>query len=154
MLILESKIFDDLTKGELYDILALRNEVFVVEQNCPYLDIDHKDQKAWHVLGKINNEIIAYARLFKPKDYLAEASIGRVIVKANHRKFKHGYDLMIFAINELKTLGYQTIDISAQVYLLKFYQNLGFETISEPYLEDDIPHILMRYARMSELEAE
>lgn len=146
MLVFETKSFDDLTKSELYEILALRNEVFIVEQECPYQDIDFKDQKAKHVLGKKNDEIIAYARIFLPGDYLIEASIGRVIVKNKFRHFKYGQDLMNFSIEDLKSFGVTTIDISAQVYLLKFYENLGFKSISEHYLEDDIPHVLMRIA--------
>lgn len=144
MLRFEKKSFDELSKAELYELLSLRNDVFIVEQECPYQDIDFKDQKAVHVLGKINNDIVAYARLFMPGDYLEEASIGRVIVKKNFRHFKYGQRLMNNAIDTLKDLGIKTIDISAQVYLLKFYQDLGFESISEHYLEDDIPHVMMR----------
>jgi ElaA protein len=144
MLHFENKTFDELSKAELYELLSMRNDVFIVEQECPYQDIDFKDQKAIHVLGKINNDIVAYARLFMPGDYLEEASIGRVMVKKKFRQFKYGQVLMRNAIETLKNLGVKIIDISAQVYLLKFYQDLGFESISEHYLEDDIPHVLMR----------
>jgi len=143
----ETKTFDELSKKELYQSLALRNEVFIVEQDCPYQDIDFKDQKAWHILGKIDDTIVAYARLFKPNDYMAEASIGRVIVKPNYRHKKLGINLMQKAIAQMYLFGYLTIEISAQVYLLKFYESFGFISISDQYLEDDIPHVLMRLSR-------
>lgn len=144
MLLFENKTFEALSKDELYELLSLRTDVFIVEQECPYQDIDFKDQKAIHVLGKINGEIVAYARLFMPGDYLEEASIGRVIVKNKFRHLQYGQILMKQAIDTLKILDIKIINISAQVYLLKFYQNLGFESISEHYLEDDIPHVMMR----------
>lgn len=149
MCVFETKTFEELSKIELYQLLALRNEVFIVEQDCPYQDVDFKDQKAWHLLGKINDEIVAYSRLFKPKDYMEQASIGRVIVKQPYRHKKIGVDLMIKAIDYLQNAGFMTIDISAQVYLLKFYGSLGFESISAHYLEDDIPHVLMRLEKIN-----
>jgi ElaA protein len=144
MLEIQIKSFSELTTQELYDILQLRSEVFVVEQNCVYQDIDKKDQKALHVLGLKNNQLVAYTRLFKPGDYLEYASIGRVVVAKNQRQYKYGYDIMKASIKAIKNnFNETTIKISAQAYLKRFYNNLGFNEIGEEYLEDDIPHIAM-----------
>ena len=138
------KTFSELTKEELYQILQLRSEVFVVEQECVYQDIDYKDQKAIHVLGVKNNRIIAYTRVFKPGDYFNEASIGRVVVAEKERKFKYGYSIMKSSIEAISTyFNETTIKISAQTYLRKFYNSLGFSQIGDGYLEDGIPHIAM-----------
>ena len=138
------KKFNDLSPLELYEILQLRSEVFVVEQDCVYQDIDGNDQKALHIIGTIENKIIAYTRCFRPGDYFKEASIGRVVVKESQRKFKRGNQIMnksIKAINDhYKT---KIIKISAQCYLNKFYTNLQFKSIGEKYLEDGIPHVAM-----------
>ena len=138
------KKFNDLSPLELYEILQLRSEVFVVEQDCVYQDIDGNDQKALHIIGTVENKIIAYTRCFRPGDYFKEASIGRVVVKESQRKFKRGIQIMnnsIKAINDhYKT---KIIKISAQCYLNKFYTNLQFKPIGEKYLEDGIPHIAM-----------
>ena len=91
------KTFNELSIGELYDILKLRSEVFVVEQNCVYQDIDGTDQKALHVFGVVENKIIAYTRCFKPGDYFKEASIGRVVVKESQRKYKKGNKLLLYS---------------------------------------------------------
>jgi ElaA protein len=139
------KRFNEFSPTELYNVLQLRSEVFVVEQNCVYQDIDGKDQKAIHLIGTFNNEIVAYVRIFKPGDYFEAASIGRVVVKQSYRDRKWGYDLMQEAIEVTKTVLNETyITISAQLYLKKFYENLGFIQTSEMYLEDDIPHIEMK----------
>ncbi|MDP2159497.1 MAG: GNAT family N-acetyltransferase [Flavobacterium sp.] len=139
------KRFNELSLSELYQVLQLRSEVFVVEQNCVYQDIDGKDQKALHLIGTFGDEIVAYVRIFKPGDYFEEASIGRVVVKQSHRDKKLGYDLMQEAIRATKSeLNETNITISAQLYLKKFYENLGFIQTSEMYLEDDIPHIQMK----------
>lgn len=144
MLTIKTKTFNQLTIDELYAILQLRSEVFVVEQDCVYQDIDFKDQKALHVLGFKNKNLVAYTRLFKPNDYFENASIGRVIVKENERKFRYGYDIMEASIKAVKDYYNETkIKISAQVYLNNFYTNLGFEAVGEGYLEDGIPHIGM-----------
>ncbi|ULC59708.1 GNAT family N-acetyltransferase [Flaviramulus sp. BrNp1-15] len=138
------KTFSELTKQELYDLLQLRSEVFVVEQDCVYQDIDGKDQKALHVLGFKNNKLIAYTRVFKPGDYFNEASIGRVVVAKKERQFKYGFDIMEASIKAIKDHYNETlIKISAQCYLKKFYKDLGFKEKGEEYLEDDIPHIAM-----------
>lgn len=144
MLIIQVKTFEELTKQELYSLLQLRSEVFVVEQDCVYQDIDGKDQKALHVLGFKEDKLVAYTRIFKPGDYFKEPSIGRVVVVKNERAYKYGYDIVKASIKAI-TENYKAslIKISAQVYLKKFYTNLGFKAIGEPYLEDDIPHIAM-----------
>lgn len=136
--------FTELTTQQLYDLLQLRSEVFVVEQDCVYQDIDGKDQKAIHVLGYKNKTLVAYTRIFKPGDYFIEASIGRVVVKQIERQHKYGYDIMNASIKAIKTYYNRTeIKISAQVYLKRFYNNLEFKEIGEAYLEDGIPHIAM-----------
>ncbi|WP_053976553.1 GNAT family N-acetyltransferase [Mangrovimonas xylaniphaga] len=144
MLSITIKYFSELTVPELYDLLRLRSEVFVVEQDCVYQDVDNKDQKALHVLGYEGDTLVAYTRLFKPGDYFEQASIGRVVVVANRRKHKYGYQIMensFEAISEY--FNEKTIKISAQCYLQQFYNNLGFKEIGESYLEDGIPHIAM-----------
>ncbi len=139
------KKFDTLLAPELYQILRLRSEIFVVEQNCVYQDLDDKDQKALHLFGEIEGSIVAYCRLFKAGDYFDFASIGRVVVAANLRGKKLGHELMNQAITNIqKYLGEQNITISAQLYLKKFYESHGFIPTSETYLEDDIPHIQMQ----------
>ncbi|GAA0737024.1 MULTISPECIES: GNAT family N-acetyltransferase [Flavobacteriaceae] len=146
MLDITTKTFQELTTQELYDILQLRSEVFVVEQDCVYQDIDGKDQKALHVLGYKNNVVVAYTRIFKPGDYFEKASIGRVVVAKKERQHKYGYDIMEASIQAIKEHYNETdIKISAQCYLNKFYNNLGFKAIGEDYLEDGIPHIAMVY---------
>lgn len=138
------KTFKELNTEELYTILQLRSEVFVVEQDCVYQDIDGKDQKALHVLGYKDETIIAYTRIFKPGDYFENASIGRVLVKKSERQFKYGYDIMKASIEAIRSnYNEKTIKISAQKYLKTFYNNLGFNSVGEPYLEDGIPHIAM-----------
>lgn len=143
---LEWKIipFDLLSVHELYEILRLRSEIFVVEQNCVYLDLDGKDQKALHLFGTFEGKIVAHARLFKPGISFVHASIGRVTVEAKHREKKWGHELMRQAIaGILDHYGETEITIGAQLYLKKFYESHGFVQTSEMYLEDDIPHIQM-----------
>lgn len=138
------KPFEALSLGELYQVLQLRSRVFVVEQNCVYNDIDGKDSKAVHVLGELEGEIVAYARLFGRGDYFGEASIGRVVVSPAHRDKKYGHDLMREAVKAVKTqFGETRIEISAQLYLKKFYEGHGFTAAGQTYLEDGIPHIRM-----------
>ena len=141
---IEVKSFEELTKHQLYNLLQLRSEVFIVEQDCVYQDLDGKDEKALHVLGIKKNKIIAYTRIFKPGDYFEDASIGRVVVKKNERQYKYGYDIMEASKKAIKDhFKVSKIKISAQCYLKAFYSNLGFKTVGEEYLEDDIPHIAM-----------
>ena len=144
MLQINIKSFSELSTIELYAILQLRSEVFVVEQDCVYQDIDYKDQKAIHVLGYNNEKLIAYTRIFKPGDYFNEASIGRVVVAKNERINKYGYQIMEVSIQAVKNyFNETTIKISAQKYLKKFYESLGFVMFGDEYLEDGITHIAM-----------
>lgn len=141
----KTKRFETLSSLKLYELLKLRSEVFVVEQNCVYLDIDGKDEKALHLLGTFEGKIVAYARLFKPNDYFAEASIGRVVTHPDFRERKIGHILMREAVESIRIyFGESKITISAQLYLKKFYESHGFVQTSEMYLEDDIPHIEMK----------
>ena len=144
MLDISIKTFEQLSLEELYFILQLRSEVFVVEQDCVYQDIDAKDQYALHIIGKKDTKIIAYTRVFKGGDYFKEASIGRVVVSLKDRHLNYGQQIMEASILAIKN-NYDTseIKISAQKYLENFYNNLGFKTIGDPYLEDGIPHIAM-----------
>ncbi|MDC6387849.1 GNAT family N-acetyltransferase [Maribacter sp. PR1] len=141
---IEVKKFKELTVHELYGLLQLRSEVFVVEQDCVYQDLDGKDKKAIHVIGKKNNVIVAYTRIFSPGDYFKEASIGRVVVKKSERQYGYGKVIMRASIKAVEEqLNTTKIRLSAQTYLLKFYNSLGFTTEGEGYLEDGIPHISM-----------
>jgi ElaA protein len=138
------KSFESLSVHELYDILRLRSEIFVVEQNCVYLDLDGKDQKALHLYGTFEGQIVAHARLIKPGISFVHASIGRVTVDPKHRDKKWGHELMRQAIaGVFEHFGEIEITIGAQLYLKKFYESHGFVQTSEMYLEDDIPHIQM-----------
>ncbi|GAA0872727.1 GNAT family N-acetyltransferase [Gangjinia marincola] len=140
--------FQDLSTQQVYDILQLRAEVFVVEQDCVYQDVDDKDQKALHVLGYDSQEkLIAYTRCFAPGEYFEQASIGRVVVRKDQRSEGYGYDLMKYSIAQIQSNFYTTtIKISAQTYLHQFYTSLGFIPIGKEYLEDGIPHIAMIYS--------
>ena len=135
------KTFDELTIHELYQILRLRSEVFVVEQDCVYQDVDNKDQKALHVIGLKEDEVVAYTRVFKPGDYFDNVSIGRVVVRQDQRKYGLGKKIMLATMAAIdQRFPNKPIEISAQSYLLKFYTDLGFSAFGEEYLEDGIPH--------------
>ena len=141
---IEIKTFDQLTAAELYEILQLRSEVFVVEQDCVYQDIDGSDDKALHLIGKKSGRIAAYTRCFAAGIYFKEASIGRVVVEKSQRKFGYGNDVMKASIEAIEnTYGATTIKLSAQTYLIPFYESHGFIAVGEEYLEDGIPHIGM-----------
>ena len=143
-MIFQVKTFQELTTSELYEILQLRSEVFVVEQDCVYQDLDFKDQKALHVIGLKNDKIIAYTRLFNSGQYFETPSIGRVVVKDTERKFGYGHDLIKASIQAIIDNYNETkITISAQTYLKKFYETHNFIQVGEGYLEDNIPHIKM-----------
>ncbi len=138
------KTFDQLSNFELYQILQLRSEVFVVEQECAYQDLDGKDEKALHIFGLKDGNIVAYTRVFAPGDYFENVSIGRVVVPKDKRKFGFGKVIMEASLKEVqKRFPEATIELSAQTYLIKFYQDLGFDTQGEGYQEDGIPHIRM-----------
>ena len=135
------KTFDELTIHELYQILRLRSEVFVVEQDCVYQDVDNKDQKALHVIGLKGDEVVAYTRIFKPGDYFDNVSIGRVVVRQDQRKYGLGKKIMLATMAAIdQRFPNKPIEISAQSYLLRFYTELGFSAFGEEYLEDGIPH--------------
>jgi ElaA protein len=144
MLDIAVKRFSELSLQELYGILQLRSEIFVVEQDCIYQDMDGKDKKALHVLGKKKGEVVAYTRIFKPGDYFKDSSIGRVAVHKNEREYGYGKKIMQASITAVEEyFNTSKVRISAQTYLLKFYGDLGFQAIGETYLEDGIPHIQM-----------
>ncbi|PAT01748.1 GNAT family N-acetyltransferase [Candidatus Izimaplasma bacterium ZiA1] len=146
---MKTKTFNDLTTLELYNILQLRNEVFVVEQNCVYQDLDEKDKQAIHLFYEEDSIVIAYLRILPSGvSYQDSPSIGRVVVKDNARGRGLAKKIMEEAIDYIyNDLGESTIKISAQEYLTKFYQSLGFCINGESYLEDDIPHILMTHKK-------
>ena len=138
------KTFELLNTAELYKILKLRTNVFVVEQNCAYPELDNKDQAAVHLWAEQDGEILAYCRIFPPGSNYTESSIGRVVTAPNRRKQNLGRHLMLLAIESIET-HYHTskIRISAQDYLLDFYKTFGFEDTGKKYLEDGIPHTEM-----------
>lgn len=135
--------FSNFTTQQLYEVLQLRSEVFVVEQDCVYQDMDGKDHKAIHILGYEKDQLVAYTRIFKPGDYFELSSIGRVVVSPLYRGKSYGQKIMNASINYCKEQGFSTIKISAQCYLDKFYKDLGFQDTGERYLEDGIPHQAM-----------
>ena len=140
------KHYKDLTIDELYDIMVLRQEVFVVEQDCPYLDADGKDKIGWHVmLNNDEGQLMAYTRLLAPGvSYDKYSSIGRVVSSGKGRGKGYGKSVMDASIDAIIDLfPNHAIKISAQCYLLKFYNDLGFKEVGEEYLEDGIPHIGM-----------
>jgi ElaA protein len=138
------KPFNELSAPELYQTLQLRSEVFVVEQNCVYQDIDGQDAKALHVLGIYDGEVVAYSRLFAPGYYFDNASIGRVVISPKFRDRKWGHELIKNAIGGIILhYGEGIITISAQLYLKKFYETHSFVKDGDEYLEDGIPHIKM-----------
>ena len=138
------KPFNELTPQELYAVLRLRSEVFVVEQNCVFLDIDNKDQIAYHLLGYKDDGLVAYTRLLDKNTAYKLMSIGRVVTSPKYRGTGAGKALMEESIKRCYELfGKDEIKIGAQLYLRKFYESLGFKQSSEMYLEDDIEHIEM-----------
>ncbi|MEE8307314.1 MAG: GNAT family N-acetyltransferase [Gammaproteobacteria bacterium] len=147
--------FDELTTHDLYEVLKLRQAVFVVEQDCAYQDVDDVDQSAWHLLGwqrpqKPNRELVAYLRLVFPGIKYPEPSIGRVLTAASARRRGLGMRLTQEAlVQATREYPGQSLRISAQQYLADFYKEVGFQIVSEPYDEDGIPHVEM--VRMGDL---
>ncbi len=142
------KHFNELSAYEVYNIISLRNRVFVVEQNCVYDDTDQKDLEAWHLCGFENETLVAYARILAPGVSYEEPSIGRVITAPEYRQKGYGTQLMKMAIEEtLHQFNTKHIRISAQEYLLRFYESLGFQSTGKSYLEDGIPHVEMVYGQ-------
>lgn len=144
MIRFEIKKFEEFSIKELYSVLNLRADVFVVEQKSIYLDLDFKDQQALHILGYVKEKLVAYSRIFKSDESSNFARIGRVVIANDYRKHNFGHDLVTFSI---KSIGHvfneYNIYISAQLHLMKFYQFHGFVVVGEQYLEDGIPHIGM-----------
>jgi ElaA protein len=140
-----TKSFTELNVNELYALLRLRSEVFVLEQHCIFLDMDNNDQKAFHTIGFIGDEVVASTRLFdKNIMYDGYQSIGRVVGSPRHRGLGIGKALMQYSIQECERLfGKGPIKIGAQLYLKKFYSEQGFEQSGDVYLEDEIDHIPM-----------
>ncbi|OSZ77266.1 GNAT family N-acetyltransferase [Chitinophagaceae bacterium IBVUCB2] len=138
------KKFEELTPHELYSIMQLRNEVFVVEQNCAYQDADNKDLFSFHFMGWADNKLVAYTRIIPPGISYEAASIGRVVSSPSVRGDGIGRELMLQSISQLYSLfGNVVIKIGAQLYLQKFYTSLGFIQSGDVYLEDGIEHIEM-----------
>jgi len=140
------KTFDELSAAEVYNILRLRSEVFVVEQECPYPDADGNDFDAVHLYISVEDEIAAYCRVLKPGVVFPSVAIGRVVTRKKYRGFGHARRLMGCAFAYVKNeMNEKKIMISAQAYLKRFYGSLGFDVVSEDYLEDGIPHCDMLY---------
>jgi ElaA protein len=140
--------FEDLSTAELYEVVRLREGVFIVEQNCAYPDADGRDPAAWHLLGWLGSgsdrSLVAYARVFEPGVRYTEGSIGRVVTAREMRGSGFGKALMAEALRRLETLAPgQTVKLAAQRYLENFYSRLGFQTVSTPYEEDGIIHVDM-----------
>ena len=152
MIIWKCKPFRDLSVFELYSILRLRSDVFVVEQNCVFLDMDDNDQHCDHLCGWSGDIPVAYVRLVPPGVAYDEPSIGRVVTAKAFRKSGIGRTLMEKAIEHcIKLFGRTNIKIGAQLYLKKFYESLGFVQTSEIYLEDGIEHIEMIFETIHNL---
>lgn len=140
------KKYEDLTIDELYNILKVRNEVFVVEQNCPYQDCDEKDKRSYHLFLEDNGEIIAYSRIIEKGVSYDEVSIGRFLVQKKHRRMGFAREMLSKAIKFVEeSLNENAIRISGQVYIKEFYKSFGFKEVSDVYLEDNIPHVEMLY---------
>lgn len=144
----ELKKFEELKVEEIYKILKIRNEVFIVEQQCAYQDCDGKDENSYHLYLQDNGEIIAYLRILKKGVSYDEISIGRVLVHKNYRGKGISREMMLKAINFIElNLNEKEIKIQAQSYLVNFYRSLRFKEASNEYLEDNIPHIDMLYKK-------
>jgi len=140
------KRFEDLSLGELYDILKLRSEIFVVEQNCPYQDLDGKDKVSYHLFLEDNGVVIAALRIIPENISYKEMSIGRVVVKKSYRCKGISKDMMGKAIGFItENLKKDGIRLSGQAYLVDFYEALGFKKVSDVYLEDGIEHFEFLY---------
>lgn len=143
---LEIKKFDELSTKELYEILKLRSEVFIVEQNCIYQDVDSKDQSSYHLYLQDEGQIVSYLRIIPRGISYDEVSIGRVLTKSTYRNKGLSKKMLLNAIDfVINTMKENSIRISAQAYLVDFYKSVGFKDVSEIYLEDDIEHIEMLY---------
>ena len=142
---LEVKAWNKLSRKEINDVFSLRSEVFIVEQECIYQDVDGKDEKAYHALLIVNNELVGYTRVFNKNTYFKEASFGRAVVKKNHRGKGYGHFLVEKSLEHLKQQQQSPIKISAQSHLKEFYSSHGFVAKGKEYMEDGIPHTAMYY---------
>ncbi|WMJ81789.1 GNAT family N-acetyltransferase [Clostridium sp. MB40-C1] len=140
------KKFGDLKLEEIYNILQLRNAIFIVEQECAFQDCDGKDQGAYHLFLEDSNNVVACLRILKKGVSYDQVSIGRVVVSKDYRGKNIAREMMLKAIDFIKqNLNETEIKIQAQAYLFNFYESLGFKKVSEEYLEDNIPHMDMLY---------
>lgn len=148
-LVWKIKRFDELTALEVYRILQLREMVFIIEQACIYQDIDNKDLQCFHLWAEKDGEMVAYTRLVPPDlSYPNDSSIGRVISHPTYRKHKIGRQLVAFAVEAITNLFPENeVRISAQEYLIPFYESYGFVQVSEVYIEDHLPHAEMLRAK-------
>lgn len=145
---LSIKTFDELTTGELYEVLKKREEVFIVEQKCPYPDCDGKDLLSYHMLYKDDEKLVGYLRIIPKGISYDEISLGRILIAPDYREHKLGSKMVSKALEFVETvLCEKSVRISAQLYLVDFYSKLGFETVGSPYEEDWIPHIEMLYKK-------
>ena len=140
---LEIKPWEKLSRQQINDIFSLRSEVFIVEQECPYQDVDGKDEIADHVMLYVGSELVGYARVFPKNTYFREASFGRAVVKKKNRGKGYGHLLVEKSLKHLKEKKQSPIKISAQSYLKDFYSSHGFIAKGEEYMEDGIPHTAM-----------
>lgn len=132
-----------MSPSELYDILKLRQDIFIVEQNCVYDDIDGLDGASQHLLLKIDNELVAYSRIVPPKVKFDEISIGRILVRESFRGSGYGKKIIMESIKHIAKNSHKSVRIEAQAYLLQFYEDLGFNVAGETYILDGIPHLQM-----------
>ncbi|SMO73725.1 GNAT family N-acetyltransferase [Solitalea koreensis] len=143
------KAFNELTVHEYHDIVHLRQDVFIVEQNCVFLDCDGKDLLCSHLMGWVDGRLAAYTRIVPPGVMFETASIGRVVTSREFRRFGFGKELMRKSIEVAAEMGYTDLIIGAQYYLLRFYQGFGFKEFDEIYLEDGIEHVHMRLSEFN-----
>ena len=140
----ELKKFSDLTIENLYNLIKIRQSIFIVEQNCPYNDLDNKDQFSLHLLGYKKNELVSYARIFPPGILSPKAIIGRILVIKKYRSQGLGASLINRSLEIIKyNFGNVAIRLEAQTYLCDFYKKFGFISKGKEYLEDGIPHVSM-----------
>ena len=136
--------FNELTSLELYSLLKLRQDIFVVEQNCIFPDLDEKDLHCMHVLHKVDDKVVAYCRILPPGITSTHPSIGRICVKKSHRGTGLAENMIVYAIRVTRKMYHQSrIEIAAQQGLVPYYEKFGFETISDAYDEDGIMHVDM-----------
>ena len=145
-LVLHKKSFQELTVDELYELLRVRGEVFVVEQNCVYQDLDGDDQKSIHLWLTVADKTVAMARVWPAGTHMKEISIGRVITTDRNKGY--GRQIMLHAIDAaIEHFGATLIDIEAQEYAKGFYESVGFKQSSESFMLDGIPHIKMTWSK-------